>query len=197
MTETEKQIILMIGGPGSGKGTQCSKIVEKWNFCHLSSGSLLRQVARENTKAGIDLCEKMKKGKLVDDDTITSIILEKIQKSDSEIILLDGFPRNISQTEKLNAKLKTKPKAIFLNIGEDEMTRRIRERAKTSGRADDNTETVKLRLLTYKEETLPIIEMLKSSNSVYEIAPCIAEKDPDSVFHRISEIIEKNFELCC
>ena len=122
----------MIGGPGSGKGTQvksykisiiyldfkieirqrltskflkCAKIVEKWNFCHLSSGSLLRQVARENTTAGIDLREKMKKGKLVDDDTITSIILEKIQKSESEIILLDGFPRNISQTEKLNAKV--------------------------------------------------------------------------------------------
>ena len=65
----------------------------------------MRQVARENTTAGIDLCEKMKKGKLVDDDTITSIILERIQKSDSEIILLDGFPRNIYQTEKLNAKV--------------------------------------------------------------------------------------------
>merc|ERR1711931_572814 len=126
-----KKIVFIVGGPGSGKGTQCDRIVQKYGYCHLSSGDLLRAEVASGTAV------------------------------------------------------------LYLDVANETMTQRLINRGKTSGRADDNEETIRARLETFSKATAPVVAYYKEKGKLFEVERSIAESSPDAVFNKVCELSEK------
>lgn len=151
--------IVIFGAPGAGKGTQSDFIVEKYNLTHISTGDLLRKEIADKTPLGLRIKSIMDAGQLVSDDIVVEMIDNAIAR-DTKGILFDGFPRTVAQAETLDRLLakhgRTLTCMIRLDVPREELIRRMLERAKVSGRSDDNEETIKNRLVEYENKTLPV-----------------------------------------
>ena len=187
--------LILFGPPGSGKGTQSEKIVERYGLIHLSTGNLLRQEISEKTPLGLEAKNFMDKGQLVPDEVVIGMIdscLEKHPKASG--FLFDGFPRTIAQADALDKLLSLKKTAIgkvlALEVSEDELVRRLLERGKTSGRSDDSNESViRKRFSVYKGETEPVAHYYEKQGKLERIA---GEGSVEDIFQKLSESIEKN-----
>ena len=185
--------IIICGAPGCGKGTQSDLIVEKYSLTHLSTGDLLRKEIALKTELGIIAESYISKGDLVPDAMIIDILLKYIenQHDDSNGIILDGFPRTVAQAEALEVMLKQLNKEISvlvdLKVAEDELIDRLLIRGKTSGRSDDNMETIKKRLDVYHKLTEPVNDFYKSRNQ-YTLIDGMGTIE--EIFGRISEVID-------
>jgi len=156
-------IIFVLGGPGSGKGTQCEKIVNKYGFCHLSTGDLLREEVNSGTERANELTAIMKRGELVPMDVILDLLRDAmIKRSDCKGFLIDGFPRDVPQGHLFEEKVGKCKCILYFQCSNETMTARLLNRAKTSGRADDNEDTIKLRLKTFENQTIPVVEEFKT-----------------------------------
>jgi len=154
-----KNIVFVLGGPGSGKGTQCDKIVAKYGFCHLSTGDLLREELASGSARAQSLKEIMAEGKLVSMDTVLELVKEAMLKNkDCNGFLIDGFPRDVPQGEKFEKDIAPCKFILYFECSNDEMTRRLMGRALTSGRVDDNEDTIKKRLKTFEDQTIPVVD---------------------------------------
>src|SRR3954471_5341719 len=148
--------LILFGPPGSGKGTQSEKIVEKFGLIHLSTGDLLRQEIADKTPLGMAAKNFMDKGQLVPDEVVIAMIDSSLEKHpDAKGFLFDGFPRTVAQAEALDRLLSLKKtsisKVLALDVNEDELTRRLVKRGETSGRSDDSNEAViRRRFAVYK-----------------------------------------------
>ena len=153
--------IVIFGAPGAGKGTQSDFIVEKFGLTHISAGDLLRKEIADQTELGKRIKGIMDAGQLVSDDIVIEMIDNAIAR-DSKGILFDGFPRNVAQAEVLDKLLakhgRTLTCMVRLDVPREELIHRMLERAKVSGRSDDNEETIKNRLVEYENKTLPVAE---------------------------------------
>lgn len=151
--------IVIFGAPGAGKGTQSDYIVAKYGLTHISTGDLLRKEITDGTPLGLRIKGIMDAGQLVSDDIVVEMIDNAIAR-DSKGILFDGFPRNVAQAETLDRLLAKHGRSltcmIRLDVPREELIRRMLERAKISGRSDDNEETIKNRLVEYENKTLPV-----------------------------------------
>lgn len=151
--------IVIFGAPGAGKGTQSDYIVEKFGLTHISTGDLLRKEIADRTPLGLRIKDIMDAGQLVSDDIVVEMIDNAIAR-DTKGILFDGFPRNVAQAEILDQLLAKHGRIltcmIRLDVPREELIRRMLERAKISGRSDDNEETIKNRLVEYENKTLPV-----------------------------------------
>ena len=151
--------IVIFGAPGAGKGTQSDYIVERFGLQHISTGELLRKEIADKTPLGLRIKDIMDAGQLVSDDIVVEMIDNAIAHNDCGI-LFDGFPRNVAQAETLDRLLakhgRTLTCMIRLDVPREELIHRMLERAKTSGRSDDNEETIKHRLIEYENKTLPV-----------------------------------------
>ena len=151
--------IVLFGAPGAGKGTQSDLLVEKYNLNHISTGDLLRKEIADGTELGKRIKSIMDSGSLVSDDIVVEMIDNAIAR-DTQGILFDGFPRNVAQAETLDKLLAKHGRKltcmISLDVPREELIRRMLERAKISGRSDDNEETIKNRLVEYENKTLPV-----------------------------------------
>ena len=164
--------IIIFGAPGSGKGTQSTLIKEKYNLLHLSTGELLREEIAADTELGRVADSYISKGQLVPDEMIVEIldkaIEEKEKRGNNNGIILDGFPRTVAQAEALEKLIKKHNKDITvlldLAVNEDELIERLVNRGKTSGRSDDNPDTIKKRLEVYHEKTKPVNDYYKNQN---------------------------------
>lgn len=186
-----KKIIFVIGGPGSGKGTQCDMIIKKYGFCHLSSGELLRKEAAAETDRGKRLQDIIAYGQLVPLDIVIDTIKEHIHEHPTaKGFLLDGFPREINQAIEFESTVAPCTRVLYINITTSTMTKRIMSRGKTSGRSDDNAKTIARRLNTFKSVTIPVVNYYKEKNKLFEIEPDIAERSPDQVFEKICELFD-------
>ena len=164
-----KNIVFVLGGPGSGKGTQCDKIVAKYGFCHLSTGDLLREELASGSARAKQLKEIMAEGDLVSMDTVLELVKEAmIKNKDCKGFLIDGFPRDVPQGEKFEREIEACKFILYFECSNEEMTKRLLERAKTSGRVDDNEDTIKKRLKTFEDQTLPVVD--KFSDRVKKIS---------------------------
>jgi len=176
-------VIFVTGGPGSGKGTQCDKIVKEFNFTHLSSGDLLRAKVASGSADGKELDAMMKAGKLVPLEKVLDLITEAMNKAVSSGscngFLIDGYPREIDQGIKFEAKIKPCSLVIDFDVPDEVMVTRLVERGKTSGRVDDNEETIRARLKTYREATVPVAEHYQKQNKLNRID---ANRTVDEVF---------------
>ncbi|KFM69145.1 Adenylate kinase isoenzyme 1, partial [Stegodyphus mimosarum] len=160
MAEIKVPVIFVIGGPGSGKGTQCEKIVQKYGFTHLSTGDLLREECNSGSERGARLVDIMKKGQLVPNDEVLALLKEAIQKylPKSNGFLVDGYPREAGQAVEFEQQVCKCSFLLFFDVPDDIMKARLLERGKTSGRADDNEETIAKRLDTFHKHTQPILD---------------------------------------
>ena len=151
--------IVIFGAPGAGKGTQSDLLVKRYNLNHVSTGDLLRKEIADQTELGKRIKSIMDSGSLVSDDIVVEMI-DKAIANDSQGILFDGFPRNVAQAETLDKLLSKHGRQltcmISLDVPREELVRRMLERAKVSGRSDDNEETIKNRLREYEAKTLPV-----------------------------------------
>lgn len=162
-----KQIMMnlvIFGGPGSGKGTQSARLIDNYGLYHISTGELLRDHIKRETKIGRTANDYISNGQLIPDDLMIDIIKEVLDKEakDKKGVILDGFPRTIKQAEALEEFLKSRGTDIHAVIGlevpDEELTDRLLKRAEESGRSDDNPETIKKRLDVYHTQTTPLRE---------------------------------------
>ena len=157
-------IVILLGPPGSGKGTQANFIQNKLSIPHLSTGDILRQSVKNETNLGNKIKNIMAKGKLVSDDLVLNVIKERVSQRDCEKgFILDGYPRNISQAESLNIVLKdinrNIDRILFLDVDFEVLQSRIESRSKENNeekRADDTSEVLIKRLDEYKSQTAPL-----------------------------------------
>ena len=153
--------IVLFGAPGAGKGTQSDLLVAKYNLNHISTGDLLRKEIADQTELGKRIKSIMDSGSLVSDDIVVEMI-DKAIASDTQGILFDGFPRNVAQAETLDKLMAKHGRSltcmVSLDVPREELIRRMLERAKISGRSDDNEETIKNRLVEYENKTLPVAD---------------------------------------
>jgi adenylate kinase len=186
--------LILFGPPGSGKGTQSEKLIEKYKFKHLSTGDLLRSEIAQQTPLGMEAKSLMDKGQLVPDEVVIGMISTALDANkDVNGFLFDGFPRTTAQAEALDKLLdfnKTSIGAVlFLQVPEEELISRMVNRAKTSGRSDDADENVqRKRLEVYSRDTLPVANHYRKSDKVVEIE---GVGSVDDIFTSLSTVIDK------
>jgi len=175
-------IIWVLGGPGSGKGTQCEKIVAKYGFTHLSSGDLLRNEVSSGSPRGKELSAIMEKGELVPMEVVLDLLREAIEKSlpTSKGFLIDGYPREKEQGIKFEERIAKVNLVLFFDASESTLTSRLLGRAKTSGRVDDNEETIKNRLKTFNTYNDQVVEQYK-----HKLKRINAERSADEIFQEV------------
>jgi adenylate kinase len=185
--------LILFGPPGSGKGTQSEKIVEKFGLKHLSTGDLLRHEIAEKTPLGVEAKNFMEKGQLVPDEVVIGMIDSSLEKNPSaKGFLFDGFPRTAAQAEALDKLLLLKKTAISqvlaLEVSEEELVKRLLKRGETSGRSDDtNEEIIRKRFAVYKKETSAVAEHYKALGKFTAIK---GEGTVDEIFQALSTAIE-------
>jgi adenylate kinase len=182
--------IVLFGPPGAGKGTQSEKLIERYKIDHISTGDLFRKHLGEGTDLGKLAQKYMDEGRLVPDEVVIGMVDEKINANlGSNGFIFDGFPRTVAQAEALDKLLELKGLGISgmlsLEVPENELRNRIKERGKTSGRVDDQDENkITTRIQVYLEETLPVasyydyqgkLTKIKGVGSIEEIFSSICE----------------------
>ena len=175
MSDKKPIVVFVLGGPGSGKGTQCFKISEKFGFKHLSAGDLLREERnRKGSEYGQLIENYITEGKIVPVEITVNLLKRAMEISgwDNGRFLIDGFPRNLDNMNGWRKLLDGKVEEVtclFFDCPEDVMERRLIERGKDSGRSDDNIESIRKRFKTYITETMPIIESFREVGKVSHV----------------------------
>ena len=187
---SKKPIFFVMGGPGSGKGTQCEKIVAKYGFTHLSSGDLLREAVASGSKQGREITAIMEAGQLVPIKIVLDLIHEAMLSKyhTSKGYLIDGYPREVEQGKLFDSTIAPCKAALYFKVSDAEMTKRLIKRGETSGRVDDNEETIKARLETFHQATTPVTEYYDSIGKLYTID---AERSPDEIFADVEYAVDK------
>ncbi|KAK7502622.1 hypothetical protein BaRGS_00006197 [Batillaria attramentaria] len=187
--EEGAKVMFVIGGPGSGKGTQCANIVKQYGFCHLSSGDLLRAEVASGSERGKRLNAIMEKGELVSLDEVLGLLRDAMisKLSETKCFLIDGYPRELEQGKRFENEVAPCSAVLYFEVSDATMTARLLERGKSSGRVDDNEETIKKRLETFHNQTKPVIDYYDSQNKVHKIS---AEGSIDEVFVEVKKYMD-------
>ena len=189
--------LILFGPPGSGKGTQSDKLVEKYGLIHLSTGNLLRQEIKDKTPLGLEAKSFIDKGQLVPDEVVIGMVDSYFDLyKEAKGFLFDGYPRTVAQAEALDKLLELKKTGIatvlFLNVDEEELIKRLVHRGKTSERSDDMDEVVqRKRQEVYRNETLPVAGFYKKQNKVVNVK---GMGTVDEIFISLSDIIDKKIK---
>jgi adenylate kinase len=185
--------LIIFGAPGAGKGTQAKKIAEIHQLHHLSTGDLFRKEIKNKTDLGIEAKKYSSKGGLVPDSLVIEILKKEIEKyPKSSGFVFDGFPRNLNQAQELDkmlAKKNTEIQAVLaLEVPDQELIKRIKNRAKNSSRVDDqNEEIINNRLEIYQKDTKPLLDYYQEQDKVYEINGL---GDIDKITDRLNKVID-------
>lgn len=186
------RVLFVLGGPGAGKGTQCTRLAQRYGFVHLSAGDLLRAERASGSANGEMIDRTIREGQIVPVQVTLELIRKAMVQSGKDLFLIDGFPRNEDNLqgweEHMNeAKDTTVEGVLFFDCPEDEMEKRLIERGKTSGRSDDNLESIRKRFRTYIDSTMPIIKYYEEQGKTFRVN---AVGTPDEVFERAAKLIE-------
>ncbi len=168
--KSETLQLILIGGPGAGKGTQAKQIKEAFNIAHISTGQILRDEVAKGSELGNMVKGIMERGELVEDKIILNLIENRLKEPDCESgFILDGFPRTLEQAEELEPILErrgdTSLKVLLLAVSDEELTKRLLSR----GRADDTEETIKNRIQKFHNETADAIEYYQKKGNLIRI----------------------------
>ena len=185
--------IVIFGAPGSGKGTQSDKLIEEYGLGHISTGDVLREEIKKGTELGKTAQSYIDKGNLIPDELMVNIlagVYDSFGRGHKGVIF-DGFPRTIPQAEALKQMLSERgdkvAAMIELDVPEEELMKRLILRGQQSGRADDNEETIKKRLVVYHSQTQPLIEWYKQEGLHHHINGL---GELDRIFADIKEVID-------
>ncbi|KAK0734032.1 uridylate kinase [Lasiosphaeria miniovina] len=198
-------VLFVLGGPGAGKGTQCARLVEDFGFTHLSAGDLLRaEQTREGSEFGALIRDCIKDGSIVPME-VTVQLLENAMKDTIAAVrggsggakarfLIDGFPRKMDQAFKFEEAVCPARLVLFFDCPEDEMERRLLERGKTSGRSDDNADSIRKRFRTFVETSMPVVDHYEKEGRVIKVD---ATPAPDAVYRdtqaKLTKVLGDNF----
>ena len=186
-------VLFVLGGPGAGKGTQCANLVSDYGFTHLSAGDLLREEQnREGSQYGDLIKDYIKNGQIVPME-VTVKLLENAMRaamgdSAKGKFLIDGFPRKLDQAHKFEEAVCPARLVLFFDCPEDEMERRLLDRGKTSGRADDNPESIRKRFRTFIDTSMPVVEYYEGQSKVLKVD---ATPSPEEVHQTTKTELEK------
>jgi len=186
--------LILFGPPGSGKGTQSDKLVEKYGLIHLSTGNLLRKEIADETPLGLEAKSFIDKGQLVPDEVVIGMVDSYFDlHKGAPGFLFDGYPRTVAQAAALDNLLELKKTEIelvlFLQVDEEELIKRLVHRGKTSGRSDDTDEQVqRKRQEVYRKETLPVAAFYTRQHKVVNIE---GVGTVNEIFESLCEVIDK------
>ena len=183
--------LVLLGAPGSGKGTQATRLKDHLQVPHISTGDLLRAEVASGSRLGLEAKEIMARGDLVSDAILLGMIEDRLSRPDTASgFILDGYPRNLAQASALDALLGRIGKpidcAVQLDVDSELLVERIAGRAKAEGRADDNPDAVRKRLSVYTEQTAPVVDYYRQ-HGLLSLVNGVGSLD--DVFTRILEAI--------
>lgn len=189
--------LVLLGAPGSGKGTQATRLRDHLTVPHISTGDLLRAAVKAETPLGLQAKAVMEAGNLVSDEIVLGMLEERLTRGDTgNGFILDGYPRNLAQANALDALLvrlgQPVDLAVQLDVGTDLLVQRLAGRAEAEGRADDSPETVRNRLTVYNGQTAPVIDFYRTQG---KLACVFGVGSMDEVFTRIIEALAPTPEV--
>ncbi|XP_041002750.1 UMP-CMP kinase isoform X1 [Juglans microcarpa x Juglans regia] len=177
-------ITFVLGGPGSGKGTQCAKIVDTFGFKHLSAGDLLRREIACNSEFGSTILDTIKEGRIVPSEVTVRLIRREMELSDNHKFLIDGFPRSEENRIAFERIIGAEPNIVlFFDCPEEEMVKRVLNR--NQGRVDDNIDTIKKRLKVFEALNLPVVNHYAKKGKLHKICAVGAE---DEIFEQVRPV---------
>jgi len=184
---TDVTVLFVLGGPGAGKGTQCARLVRDYHFTHLSAGDLLRsEQDRPGSQYGQLIRDCIKNGDIVPMEVTVQLLENAMAETVAAApdgrtarFLIDGFPRKMDQATKFEEVVCPARLVLFFDCPEAEMERRLMERGKTSGRADDNAESIRKRFRTFVETSMPVVDYYEKQGRVVKVD---ATPPPEEVF---------------
>lgn len=184
------EVLLLVGPPGAGKGTQAEKLARARRLTKLSTGDMLRDHVKRGTDLGQAAKTVMDAGGLVSDALIIEMVRGELSAQPTVRVLLDGFPRTAVQAEALDALLGELGAAItavvLLEVDTDELVSRLVKRAHEQGRTDDNEATIRTRMGVYHEQTAPLVDYYETRGKLRRVA---GVGSVEEVFARISEVL--------
>jgi adenylate kinase len=188
-------IALMFGPPGSGKGTQASRVAVRLGIPHIAAGDMLRDEVARGTALGREAKPIMDAGGLVPDDLVVRMIDARLNEPDAgNGVLLDGFPRTVPQAVMLDAMLGKRSEhvaeVISLEVPDDELRTRILKRATIEGRSDDTVEGLAQRLIVYRQDTAPVLEHYRAIGTRIDATNGVG--DIDAITARIMDALKHN-----
>ncbi|MCH8226883.1 MAG: adenylate kinase [Proteobacteria bacterium] len=183
--------IVLLGAPGSGKGTQAVRLVEQLELPHISTGELLRSAVEAGTELGQKAKTVIDRGELVSDDIMLGLITQRLSRDDAKNgFILDGYPRNITQAKALDEILERQgqamDEALHIDVDAELLLQRIAGRAAEEGRSDDAEEVVRKRLRIYAEQTAPVVEYYTAKGVLSRV---LGEGSVEEVFQRIMSVL--------
>ena len=184
--------IVLLGAPGSGKGTQAALLVKEFDLTHISSGELLRTAAKAGTELGLKAKSIIDRGELVSDDIMLGLIKERLSQPDvQDGFILDGYPRNIIQAGALNKLLSNLglpvDEALQIDIDVEMAVMRIARRAAKEGRSDDTEEVARNRMKIYSEQTAPVVDYYARKGVLTRV---LGDGTAEEVFQRIRGVLQ-------
>src|SRR4249919_1200748 len=189
--------LVLLGAPGSGKGTQAAKLRDHLQVPHISTGELLRAAVAAGTPLGLQAKAVMAAGNLVSDEIVLGMLEDRFTQPDSRNgFILDGYPRNLAQANALDALLTRIRQpidlAVQLEVGTELLVERLAGRAQAEGRADDSPDAVRNRLKVYDEQTAPVVDFYRNQG---KLAHLDGVGSLDAVFTRIIEAISPHADV--
>ncbi|KAF9026257.1 hypothetical protein BGZ52_007345 [Haplosporangium bisporale] len=184
-------VIFVLGGPGAGKGTQCANLVRDFGFVHLSAGDLLRaEQERPGSQYGELIKTYIKEGKIVPMEVTIALLENEMLASGQDRFLIDGFPRKMDQALKFEEAVVPSKFTLYFECPEEVMLRRLMKRGETSGRADDNIESITKRFRVFTETSYPVIEHYGNLGKVHKVS-CVDA--PEAVYANVKKIFNELF----
>jgi len=188
--------LVLLGAPGSGKGTQAARLKDHYRVPHISTGELLRAEVAAGSPLGLAAKAIMERGELVSDAILLGMLEERFSRADTANgFILDGYPRNLAQASALDALLERIGQpvdvAVQLDVSADLLTQRLAGRAHAEGRADDSPEAVRNRLRVYQDQTAPVVDHYRSRR---RLACVYGVGSVDEVFARILAAIDASLD---
>jgi adenylate kinase len=184
--------IVLFGGPGSGKGTQSELIIKEYGLKHISTGEILRNVMAGPSEVGKLAHDYIDAGQLVPDEMIIDMLAKQVDFKNSKGVIFDGFPRTVTQAKALKKMLNSLGTDVsvmlHLDVEEESLVERLLIRGESSGRSDDNLETIRKRIKVYKEQTLPVIDFYKEEGTHININ---GNGSVEEIFEEIKNAINK------
>lgn len=183
-------VVFVLGGPGSGKGTQCANVVEHFGFTHLSAGDLLRAEIKSGSENGTMIQNMIKEGKIVPSEVTIRLLQQAMQDSGNDKFLIDGFPRNEENRAAFERVTGIEPTfVLYFDCPEEEMERRLLSR--NQGREDDNIETIRKRFKVFLDSSLPVINYYDAKGKVRKVD---AARPVEEVFESVKAIFSPKNE---
>ena len=188
---SETAVVLLMGPPGAGKGTQAALLAKSRGLTKLSTGDMLRDNVKRGTELGKKAKSLMDEGVLVPDDLIIAMVREELARLEPVRVLLDGFPRTTGQAQALDKLLREErapiDAVIVLSVDSEELVRRLTGRSAAEGRSDDNEDTIRTRMQVYQEQTRPLLDYYRAAGKLHRVDGVGTEAE---VAERISEVLD-------